>query len=77
MHWRLTATTLFCNIVRRWVPIVVYKDGRTNCGYFYRHRVIAKNDRRELACHGPQGCSLCEAYKEDLFSRADEKTSGG
>jgi hypothetical protein len=72
MDWKLTATTLFCNTLKRWVPIMVYKDGRINCGYFYRHRAVTKNDSGALPCPGPPGCSLCQAYKEDVFSRVEQ-----
>ena len=72
MDWKLTATTLFCEAVEKWVPIMVYKDGRTNCGYYYRHRVVSKENPGGFSCHGPQGCSLCEAYKQDVFSRVGE-----
>jgi hypothetical protein len=72
MDWRLTATTLFCETVKRWVPIMVYKDGKTNCGYYYRHQVVTKDSSGLYKCHGPQGCSLCEAYKEDVFRRGGQ-----
>lgn len=71
MAWRLTATTLYCDTVKKWVPIMVYKDGKTNCGYYYRHHVVSKKEHLKFSCHGPQGCSLCEAYKEDVFKRPD------
>jgi hypothetical protein len=74
MDWRLTATTLFCDTVRKWVPIMVYKDGKTSCGYYYRHRVVTKNSGQEFSCHGSQECSLCKAYKEDVFSRVGQTT---
>jgi hypothetical protein len=69
MDWKITATTLFCDTVKKWVPIMVYKDGKTNCGYYYRHQVVTKENPGGFSCHGPQGCALCEAYKEDVFSR--------
>jgi hypothetical protein len=69
MDWKLTATTLFCNTVKKWVPIIVYKDGKTSCGYYHRHQVITKENPGDFSCHGPQGCVLCEAYKKDVFSR--------
>jgi len=47
------------------------KDGRTNCGYYYRHQVVTKENPGRFSCHGAQGCSLCEAYKEDVFSRGE------
>ena len=72
MDWRLTATTLFCETVKKWVPIIVYKDGRANCGYYYRHQVVTKDSSGPYKCHGPQGCSLCEAYKEDVFRRGGQ-----
>jgi hypothetical protein len=72
MDWRLTATTLFCETLKRWVPIMVYKDGKTNCGYYYRHQVVTKGSSGLYKCHGPQGCSLCEAYKEDVFRRGGQ-----
>ena len=72
MDWRLTAITLFCETVKRWVPIMVYKDGKTNCGYYYRHQVVTKDSSGLYKCHGPQGCSLCEVYKEDVFRRGGQ-----
>ena len=69
MDWKLTSTTLFCDTVKKWVPIIVYKDGKTHCGYYYRHQVVTKESPGGFSCHGPQGCALCEAYKEDVFSR--------
>jgi len=70
MDWKLTATTLFCDTVKKWVPIMVYKDGKTKCGYYYRHQIVSKENSAGFSCHGPAGCVLCEAYKEDVFSRA-------
>ena len=72
MGWRLTATTLFCETAKKWVPIIVYKDGRTHCGYYYRHAIVLK-DTRQL-CQGPDDCTLCTAYKEDVFRRDDRIT---
>ncbi len=69
MDWRLTSTTLFCEVVKKWVPIMVYQDGRVNCGYYYRHGIIGKKSNRNYPCHGPEGCSLCKDYKEDVFQR--------
>ncbi len=69
MDWRLTATTLFCEVVKRWVPILVYPDGRTQCGYYHRHGIVFKDRKLLLECHGPDGCGLCKAYKEDIFQR--------
>ena len=72
MEWRLTATTLYCREVQKWVPIMVYKEGGAHCGFFKRqggHR----NNGRLLPCSGPQGCSLCAAYKEDVFRRNGQK----
>lgn len=69
MGWRLTATTLFCETIKKWVPIIVYKDGRAQCGYYHRHAVVLK-DVRHL-CQGPEGCSLCSAYKEDVLHREE------
>jgi len=53
---------------------MVYKDGRTNCGYHYRHQIVAKDSGGPFKCHGPQGCRLCEAYKEDVFQRFEQST---
>jgi hypothetical protein len=72
MDWKLTATTLFCEVVKKWVPIIVHKDGKTQCGYYHRHQVVTKEDPSGFPCHGPQGCSLCLAYKEDVFSRVGQ-----
>ncbi len=69
MDWKITATTLFCELVRKWVPIMVYRDGRTNCGYYYRHQIVIKHNPGRALCPGPQGCKLCHAYQEDVFSR--------
>ena len=68
MGWRLTATTLFCRQVKKWVPVMVYKDGKTNCGFF-RRQGRHKNDGRLLPCSGPQDCLLCAAYRDDVFRR--------
>ena len=73
MGWRLTATTLFCETIKKWVPVIVYKDGSAQCGYYQRHAVVLK-DARHL-CQGPEGCTLCAAYKEDVFNR-DARSSG-
>jgi hypothetical protein len=45
MDWKITATTLFCDTVKKWVLIMVYKDGRTNCGYFYTRFSLDKKIR--------------------------------
>jgi len=68
MEWRLTATTLFCDQVRRWVPIMVYKEGKTQCGFF-RRQGGHQNNGQLLPCAGPQDCSICLAYREDVFRR--------
>ncbi len=69
MNWRLTATTLFCKQVHGWVPILVYKEGRTHCGFFQRQADRKNNNGRLRPCAGPQNCSLCVAYREDVFRR--------
>ena len=68
MEWRLTATTLFCKEVQKWVPIMVHKEGRTTCGFF-RRQESHKNNGHLLPCSGPQGCRVCAAYQEDVFGR--------
>lgn len=75
MGWKLTATTLFCKTVKNWVPIIVYNNGRTHCGYYYRHKVVTTNNNWPSQCHGPNGCSLCESYKEDVFHRSEAEKS--
>jgi hypothetical protein len=50
----------------------VYKDGKTHCGYYHRHAIVLKDTRR--LCHGPEGCTLCIAYKEDVFQRDSQIT---
>jgi hypothetical protein len=72
MDWKLTSTTLFCDTVKKWVPIIVYKDRKTHCGYYHRHQVVTKENPGGFSCHGPKGCSLCDAYKEDVFSRVGQ-----
>ncbi len=67
MDWRLTATTLFCEEVRKWVPVLVYRDGRTGCGFYKRQESRLRNGA--LPCSGPQRCSLCAMYREDVFRR--------
>jgi hypothetical protein len=69
MDWRVTSTTLFCNTLKKWVCILVYKDGKTHCGYFHRRTGSGHEQSRKLSCEGPAGCALCEAYKEDVFRR--------
>ena len=71
MKWKLTSTTLFCDKVKKWVPIIVYGDGKTQCGYYYRHQVVAKENSGAFPCHGPQECELCKTYKQDVFSRRE------
>ena len=75
MEWRLTATTLFCQEVKKWVPVVVYKEGKISCGFFRRQEGEKKNGR-VLPCSGPQDCSLCQAYREDVFQRNDPMPEG-
>lgn len=75
MEWRLTATTLFCKEVQKWVPVMVYKEGKTNCGFFKRQGGYKKNGRL-LPCSGPQDCLLCQAYREDVFRRNDQMSKG-
>jgi hypothetical protein len=68
MGWNVTATKLFCNIVKQWVTILVYHDGTTKCGYFERHLADkASNNPREAQCL--EKCTLLHAYKEDVFQR--------
>jgi hypothetical protein len=72
MEWRLTATTLFCKEVQKWVPIMVYREGKTTCGFF-RRQEAHKSNGQLLPCAGPPGCSLCTAYREDVFGRNGQK----
>ncbi|MEI9476116.1 MAG: hypothetical protein WCO26_06040 [Deltaproteobacteria bacterium] len=74
MDWRLTAATLFCETIKRWVPIIVYKDGRTHCGYYHRHAIVMKDKRHLSGCHGSEGCDMCRVYKEDVFQRGGRIT---
>jgi hypothetical protein len=60
MGWKVTATKLFCDIVKQWVTILVYHDGTTKCGYYERHP-------RESQCL--ERCTVVDAYKEDVFQR--------
>ena len=68
MEWRLTATTLFCEEIRKWVPVMVYREGKTGCGFFKRQGGH-KNNGRMSPCSGPQDCFLCASYREDVFRR--------
>ena len=68
MEWRLTATTLFCREVQKWVPIMVYREGKTTCGFFKRQEAHKTNGQL-LPCPGPPACSLCAAYRADVFGR--------
>jgi hypothetical protein len=72
MDWRLTATTLFCDKARRWVPVLVYKDGKTGCGYYTRQE--RRNGDGRQPCSGPRSCSLCAAYRDDVFQREDQRS---
>jgi hypothetical protein len=76
MNWKLTATTLFCDSVKRWVPILVFKEGRAHCGYFFRHGASRRKNHRVPACEGPQECTLCKAYQEDVFRRNGREQNG-
>ncbi len=67
MDWRLTATTLFCQETKKWVPVLVYRDGKTGCGFHKRQESRQGNGRRP--CSGPQRCALCAAYRQDVFQR--------
>ena len=69
MDWRVTSTTLFCKTLKTWVCILVYRDGKTQCGYFRRRAGSRHEKPRDFPCHGPTECPLCDAYKEDVFRR--------
>ena len=75
MEWRLTATTLFCKEVQKWVPVMVYKEGKTSCGFF-RRQGGHKSNGQLLPCSGPQDCFVCQAYREDVFRRNDQMLKG-
>jgi len=75
MDWRLTATTLFCDQVRKWVPIMVYKEGKAHCGFF-RRQAGNNHNGHSRPCAGPQVCSLCISYREDVFRRNDSNGHG-
>ena len=77
MDWRLTATTLFCDQVMKWVPIMVYREGKTHCGFFRRQGGHKINNGQLRLCAGPQDCSLCIAYQEDVFRRNGSNCEGG
>ena len=72
MEWRLTATTLFCPQARKWVPILVYRDGKTGCGFYTKQAKRFSNGR--LPCSGPGDCAICTGYREDVFRREVEET---
>jgi len=70
MGWKVTATKLFCDIVKEWVTIIVYRDGTTKCGYYERHfGDKGANNAREVQCL--KKCTLLNAYKEDVFQRGE------
>ncbi len=75
MKWQVLFTTRFCDVVKDWVSILVYKDGTAKCAYFSKY-IATESTRKEkrtqskktMVCKGPS-CSLCTAYKEEVFRR--------
>jgi len=67
MGWKITATKLYCDIVKAWVTVMVYHDGSTKCGYYERHFANRGSNKAEAQCI--ENCTLLDAYKEDVFQR--------
>jgi hypothetical protein len=71
MAWKVTATKLYCDIVKAWVTVMVYRDGTTKCGYCERYLSKPGSSDQKKLCD--DHCKLLTAYREDVFQR--EKTA--
>lgn len=71
MAWKVTATKLYCDVVRAWVTVMVYRDGTTKCGYYERYLSKSGSNDPKKVCG--DHCKLLTAYREDVFQR--EKTA--
>jgi hypothetical protein len=78
MKLKVLFTTRYCDVVKEWVSILVYKDGTTKCAYFSKYistESIQKGKKTQskkgTVCKGPP-CALCNSYKEEVFNRYDK-----
>ena len=46
MKWQVLFTTRFCDVVKDWVSILVYKDGTAKCAYFSKY-IANRNTGKE------------------------------
>jgi hypothetical protein len=84
VNWKVTATTIYCDLVDADVPITVFKDWSTKCGFYIRHSPkknentakIQENKRQKLndklGCDGPE-CSRVTEYRDKLFAEEEKK----
>lgn len=71
MGWNVTATKLFCDVVKAWVTVMVFCDGTAKCGYCERHSAKPDNNHKAKQCVDP--CMLLDVYREDVFQREKQQ----
>ena len=75
VNWKLTATTIYCDIFAEEVTVLVLKDGATKCTGCAKYTIIGSRAKgKSTKCPGPN-CPKVTAYKDKLF--AEEKSANG
>ena len=71
--WQVTATTIFCDICRDEVTLLVYKDGRVKCTG--TSRLLDKRKKTSNVTCSTRTCSQLADYKTRLD--AEEQSAKG
>jgi len=78
VNWKVTATTIYCDVVDDEVTLLVYKDGSAKCIAYTKYgkpdketlNLLKKKSnqlKRHLECEGPE-CRWVIQYRDKLFA---------
>lgn len=69
-NWRATATTIYCDVVKSDVTIIVRKDWTTACIVHKRLGAVRLEKRKGIpvnTCEGPDRCPKVLEYRDRLY----------
>jgi len=83
VNWKVTATTIYCDVVDDEVTLLVYKDGSAKCIAYTKYgkpdketlNLLKKKSnqlKRHLECEGPE-CRWVIQYRDKLFAEEAKK----
>ncbi len=83
VNWKVTATTIYCDVVDDEVTLLVYKDGSAKCIAYTKYgkpdketlNLLKKKSnqlKRHLECEGPE-CHWVMQYRDKLFAEEAKK----